>query len=62
MTLMVILSLQITPKVLAEKINYIINNPEVEESMSKQSIIKIKDYSIEEMVKAHLDIFEELTT
>ncbi|EJR44844.1 glycosyltransferase family 4 protein [Bacillus paranthracis] len=43
---------------LADRIETILSNTELMESMSIENIRKIKEYTIEEMVKTHIQVFE----
>lgn len=45
--------------IMSEKINYILSNQRVREKMAENNLTKIKRYTIEEMVKKHLVIFNE---
>jgi glycosyltransferase involved in cell wall biosynthesis len=45
---------------LSEKINLVVNNDQLRESMGRNSLQKIKSYTIEEMVKRHINLFKEL--
>lgn len=47
-------------KAIAEKINLIINNVQLRKKMSKQNIEKIKLYTIENMAKQHIEIFNKI--
>lgn len=48
------------PLDLANKINLIINDTDLREIMAKNSLEKIKNYTIEQMTKCHIQIFKEL--
>lgn len=45
---------------LANKINYIINNEKSIEKMASNNLDKIKNYTIENMAKVHIDIFKKI--
>ena len=46
--------------ILSEKINYLIENEHSRLSMSNNNKKKIKNYTIEEMAKRHMSVFEEI--
>lgn len=47
---------------LSDKLNYLLNNKKVRESMGEESLKKIKNYTIENMVIEHMKIFEDIKT
>lgn len=48
-------------RLLSEKINKIINNQELQEKMSGNNLQKISNYTIENMVNVHINIFNKLS-
>ncbi len=48
------------PRLLAEKIDYILTDPKKNESFGQASLHKVKCYTIEEMVARHISLFEYL--
>lgn len=47
-------------KILADKINYLLNNVELMNNISKNNLKKIRNYTIEKMARRHLEIFNEI--
>ncbi|MGC9796911.1 glycosyltransferase family 4 protein [Fervidobacterium riparium] len=45
---------------IAEKISLILNNQELFNNMSKNNILKIKEYTIEKMAQEHVNIFNKI--
>jgi glycosyltransferase involved in cell wall biosynthesis len=47
-------------KILAEKINKLIADSSLCESMAMKSLVKIQDYTVEKMAQRHMEIFEQI--
>ena len=45
---------------LADKINYIINDDNLLQKMAQNSVLKIQEYTTENMAQRHMDIFKEI--